>query len=108
MVMGSAVTAQDGLMTPEVILAYRLLGGKVIIKNGGKEITVDEYHHLLNRLLKFYPFPVEQYCFCPDLSPRLCLSRPLPNRVSSFFIRSNPCLLPAGFKDMEAGAEGQG
>jgi len=42
--------------------------GKVIIRNDRKDITVNEDHHPLNKLLKFYPIPVAiLVCSRPDL-----------------------------------------
>ncbi len=69
MVMGSAVTAQDGLMTPGGYSSLSSPGGKVIIGNGGKEIMVDEYYEPVKRLLQLYSFPVGQDGVYANLSP---------------------------------------
>jgi len=101
MVMGSAVTAQDGLMTPGGYSSLSSPGGKVIIGNGGKEIMVDEYCDPVKRLLQFYLLSIVQDGVYTNLSPQPYLNKPLSDGIRYPFLCSNPCLLPAGFKDMK-------
>jgi hypothetical protein len=107
-VMGSAVTAQDGLMTPGGYSCLRPRGGRVIIKNDGKELTVDEDHYPVRRLLQFYPFPIGQDGVYPNLSLQPYLNKSLPDGTRYLFLCGHPCLFQAGFKDRKATLEMKG